>query len=78
MRTIGIFLFTFLKFFTTVNVFSKVVLFFNALSIPFCIIGPSAIGSVKGIPNSIKSTPVSAIMFNNLVVTFMFGSPQTR
>ena len=52
--------------------------FFKALSTPFCIVGPSAIGSVNGTPNSIRSTPDSTIKFIIFNVDFKSGSPQTK
>ena len=44
----------------------------------FCIIGPSAIGSVKGTPISIISTPDSTRTVINSRVVSMSGSPATR
>ena len=54
------------------------IFFFKALSTPFCIVGPSAIGSVNGTPNSIRSTPDSTIKFIIFNVELRSGSPQTK
>ena len=41
-------------------------------------IGPSAIGSVKGTPISITSTPDSTNSFINSIVELISGSPATK
>ena len=66
IRTTGVCLFFFLNFFVTFNASCMLVFFFRDLSIDFWITVPSAIGSVKGTPSSIKSTPASTRLFINL------------
>ena len=44
-----------LAFLTVSSVDSTVTPFFNACVLAFCIVGPSAIGSVKGKPSSMRS-----------------------
>ena len=68
----------FLNFSTISKIDFKETLFLRARSWAFCIIGPSAIGSVKGTPISIMSTPDSTSTVINSRVVSISGSPATR
>ena len=78
INTIGVLLSSILKFFIILKIRLKDIFCFNALSCAFCIIGPSAIGSVKGTPISMMSTPASTSNFIKSGVDFISGSPATR
>lgn len=50
-------------------------LFLSAIVFAFCIVGPSAIGSVKGIPSSITSAPPASMANITSTVSFSVGYP---
>ena len=60
------------------NIFGKEILFFNALSCPNCIEGPSAIGSENGTPTSIISTPEEIKFLIIFSEESKSGSPATE
>jgi len=59
----------FLKSSRKFNILRKVVPEFNALSAAFCIVGPSARGSEKGTPSSIRSAPACSSIFSLFAVS---------
>ena len=64
------------SFRTISNILSVVVPALRARRFAPCMTGPSAVGSEKGIPSSIKSAPAAAIAFTTFAVVSKSGSPQ--